>query len=91
MSSMSKIFSKLTEQEQIEWCEFITFKKLVNKGIIKHSKYIYEKPENIISMCAEVIFNQKQNNYCVPNKLKFLFDIKNEQDCLNKISFYMNN
>ena len=83
--------STLSKETQEEWYEFIVDKKRINKSIIKHRNYIYEKPENIISMCGEVIFNQKQQKYSVPDKLKFLFDIKNETDCMGKIKFYLEN
>ena len=59
----------------------------ITKHIIKHKNYIYEKPGNIISQCAEANFNLK-NNKSIPDKLKFLFDIKNNNDLLNKISYY---
>ena len=46
-------------------------------------------PGNIISLCGETNFCRKQNNKNLPNKLKFLFDIKDDKDCYDKINFYL--
>ena len=89
MKAMTYIFPKLPDDEKIEWCKFIANQRTICDSILKHKNCIYEKPNNIISMCAEVMFNNRRNEYILPNKLRFLFDIKNEQDCMNKIEFYL--
>ena len=86
---MVQILPKLTKEEQMDWYKFIVDITRINENIIKHRKLIYEQPNNIISMCVEVNFNRKQNNFYVPDKLKNLFDIKDEKHCMNKISFYL--
>ena len=86
---MLSILKKLTKEEQMNWYKFIVFKNMINENILKHRNYVYEKPNNIISMCAETVFLQKQNKYHISDKLKFLFVIKNETDCMNKINFYL--
>ena len=65
-------------------------KENINESIIKHKNVIYDYPGNIRSLCAEIKFNIKirgehtYNN--ISNKLKFLFDIKNKEDMINKIN-----
>ena len=86
---MVKILPKLKKEEQMNWYKFIVDITRINENILKHRKFIYEQPYNIISMCGQVLFSQKQNIYDVPDKLKFLFDIKSENDCLSKIKFYL--
>ena len=49
--------------------------------------------ENITSLCAETNFNinYRDDEYAyknMPNKLKFLFDIKNKEDMVNKINYF---
>ena len=89
LKMMRKISLKLSDQEYLNWCSFVSNLNKINNSIIKYRNNIYEKPGNIISLCTEVLFNKKQGKYDVPNKLKFLFDIKDEMDCMNKIFFYL--
>ena len=90
-SAMVKILPHLPIKKRQEWCKFIANICTINESILKHRANVYEKPGNIISLCGEFMFNKKQNKYMLPNKLKFLFDIKNEEDCMNKIDYYLHN
>ena len=86
---MLQILPKFAKEFQNEWFDYISNNNKINKSIIKHRNYIYEKPNHIISMCAEVLFNKKQGKYIVPDKLQVLFDTKDDKDCLNKINCYV--
>lgn len=85
---MLQILPKLKYKERNDYYRFRINMNEINNKIIKQRNFLYEKPNNIISLCCEVGFLRKQNNCKIPDKLKFLFDIKSENDCLNKIKFY---
>ena len=64
-------------------------------GEIRSQKVeLYYKPNNIIALCSEVNFKLKFKNSDevfreLDDKLKYIFDIKNEEDMINKITFYL--
>ena len=64
--------------------------KFIKKNIINTRNEIYEKPNNILSLCYEYEFNKKTTKQ-IPEKLIKLFDIKNEKDCDTKCDFYLKN
>ena len=86
---MLQILPKLSYQERKCYYNFRTNMTQINDNIIKHRMSIYEKPNNIISLCGEISFLRKHYKFDIPDKLKFLFDIKDENDCMNKINFYL--
>ena len=62
--------------------------------IESHKEQLYYKPNNIIALCSEVNFKLKFKNSDevfreLDDKLKYIFDIKNEEDMINKITFYL--
>ena len=89
---MFYIVPKLNQEQFEDWIYYSAQKLFINKNIIKQKKHIYEKPGNIICMCAETLFYIKQKNKNLlnkmPNKLKFLFDIKTEQN-IKKFYYYL--
>ena len=69
-------------------------KKKCWKKISDYKEEIYYKPNNIYSLCSEISFKLKfktsgQVFEELNDKLKFIFDIKNEFDMIDKISFYL--
>ena len=89
---MAVISRKLNNEQFSNWTQRLVYKFLIIDKIPKHAKYIYDLPGNIFCMCSETLFYIKQKNNKllnkVPNKLKFLFDINNEND-LQKIYYYV--
>ena len=79
---MSKIY-------RMYWYKYKILNEDINKNVSKYKNHLYEKPGNIICMIGEVLFYRAQMKYNVPNKLKFLFDIKGQIDCVEKINFYL--
>lgn len=86
---MLKILPLLNFENRKQYYRFKTYLYEINDNIVKHRNFIYEKPNNIISLCAETAFLQKHNNHQIPDKLKFLFDIHDEQNYVDKINFYL--
>ena len=64
--------------------------KFIKKNILNTRNEIYEKPNNILSLCYEYEFYKKTTKQ-IPEKLIKLFDIKNEADCDTKCDFYLKN
>lgn len=46
------------------------------------------KNQEILFLCAEVRFNKSHKNSEMPEKIKLLFDVKNENDN-DKFEFYL--
>ena len=70
-----------------------TLKKILD-CIYDCKENIYCSPGNITALCAEVDFklkfkNKEQVFQELNNKLKFIFDIKDENDMINKVLFYL--
>ena len=68
-------------------------KEVLNKIQIQKEK-LYYRPDNIIALCLEVNYKLKFKNptevfNSLNDKLKYIFDIKNEEDMINKIAFYL--
>lgn len=91
---MRIIVPELNYEQLTIWKYLYVKDLLINKNIVKHKKNIYDRPGNIFCMCFETLFYIKQKNQKlmtkIPNKLKFLFDIKNIND-LQKIYYYLHN
>ena len=83
------------QKEIIYYCNLHTNIKKKALGKIKSQKEeLYYKPCDIIALCSEVNFNLKLKNPTevfngLNEKLKYIFDIKNEEDMINKITFYL--
>ena len=79
-------------EKLIYYCNLhINIKKEIHKNILSHKEEIYCKPYNIIALCSEVDFELKHKNKTqvfqeLNKKLKYLFDIKNEDDMIKKTS-----
>lgn len=86
---MVKLLPCMKYEDQLVWYNFISNNTTINKHIVKHRKHIYEKPGNIISLCAEANFNISQQNKFVPNKINFLFDLCNQSNYKEKIDYYL--
>ena len=78
-----------------ELCEQKVHRNSINKMITKHRDLLYYSPNNIIYLCCEINFSLKNSTdirktvyKTISDKLKFLFDIKNEDDMLYKIKYY---
>ena len=93
---IAKILKKHNNGKKIiQYCNLHTIVKpniLIN--IPNHKEEIYGKPNNILALCSEINFKLKFKNpeqvfEELDDKLKFIFDIKNESDMVNKISFYL--
>ena len=82
-------------EKYLYYCNLHTnIKKEMVKNIFDHREEIYSRPNNIIALCSEINFKLKfrkseQIFEELDDKLKFIFDIKNESDMVNKISFYL--
>jgi len=89
-SSDSAMMNKM-----IYYCNLhINVKKEMLNKISGHKEEIYYKPNNIVALCLEVSFKLKFKSSSqvfeeLDDKLKFIFDIKNESDMIDKISFYL--
>lgn len=72
------------------------YSKYILTKINYHQNLIYCKPGNIFPLCQEIDFH---HDFCskrkifdkLNNKLKFLFDIKDEYDMMNKIVYHIEN
>ena len=79
----------------IKYCYLHTnVKKNIIKDIKNHKEQLYCKPHNIIALCSEIDFELKFKTReevfkKLDKKLKFIFDIKNEFDMVNKTLFYL--
>ena len=79
----------LDKYDLFEWTDNMKFNEMLKNELAEQYVNIYFKPENIIYLCSEASFNLKNGIKEYSKKLKFLFDVKDEQDLINKISFYM--
>lgn len=79
----------------IYYCDLhINIKKRMLKDISNHKKELYYMPRNIFALCSEINFKlkfktKKQVFDEIDDKLKFIFDIKDESDMIDKVSFYL--
>lgn len=69
-------------------------KKEILKNISIHRDELYWRPNSIIALCSEINFklnfkNSKQVFEEIDDKLKFLFDIRDKDNMIKKISFYL--
>ena len=91
------LMPKLDNETVNDICKFNAYINDINKKIIVHKNNIYAKPGNIMFLCTEIAFNIKKdvkntvkNEYTnISPKLKYLFDVKDETDMINKINFYL--
>jgi len=93
---MAKMILKCENvQKLIYYCNLHTnVKPNMLKKIYDHKEEIYGRPNNMIALCSEINFYLKFKDAGqvfeeLDDKLKFIFDIKNESDMVNKISFYL--
>jgi len=93
---MIKMLTNCNDMDKIIYYCYLhtTVKKTVLKNMPDHKEEIYYRPNNIIALCSEINFKLKfkTGNEVfeeLDDKLKFIFDIKNEFDMVNKIRFYL--
>ena len=82
-------------KEIIYYCNLHTIvKKEALSKIQIQKEELYYKPDNIIALCSEINFKLKFKNPAevfneLNDKLKYIFDIKNEEDMIKKVTFYL--
>ena len=87
---------KRHDDHNIIYCCYLhtNVKKKVLNQIQSQKEELYYKPNNIIALCSEVNFKLKFKDPTeifkeLNEKLKYIFDIKNEEDMIEKITFYL--
>ena len=96
LSIYGELINKFDDKNKVKRQIYFYFHKqqYVLPNIEVQRNNIYYKPSNILSLCHEICFRLKLSNKkdvfdSINTKLKFLFDIKDEDDMLEKIKFYL--
>ncbi len=92
-SSMFTMLKNHSDKNKfLYYCNLHTnVKKEICKNILDHKEKLYCIPNNIIALCSKIDFELRYRNKTLvfeelDDKLKFIFDIKNEEDMIKKVS-----